>query len=526
MKESIPPILRPEAVVPVPLSALAQAFALPVAADSAHSFSQVELTGISMNTADLRPGDLFVAMPGLKTHGARFVAKALEIGAVAIVTDAAGAAEIASELGSVSAPVLLLEQPRRHLGNLAAFVYGNVAGNLPVIYGTTGTNGKTSTSYLLEALLRQCGEITGLTSTAERHIAGEIIVSRLTTPESTEMQALIARMREKGVTSVAIEVSAQALSQLRVDGIHFDVVGFTNLSHDHFDDYPNFETYLAAKVALFTPERANRGVVCLDSDFGAAFVAASKIPVTTISSHPEVTADWQVRITEQSTSKTGFILTGPHGVEISSSVPLIGTHMAANGALAIVMAIEAGIDWRLIRERVADGIAAYLPGRTEPVNSTEPGAKAGPAVFVDFGHSPDAFLHTLRSLRAVTPGRLIMVFGADGDRDASKRPDMARIAAENADVVIITDHHPRFENPVTIRRTLFESAAAAVPERELYEVSPPEQAIRKALSLASPGDSILWAGPGHQDYRDIQGKRTVYSAREQAREALRESGWA
>ncbi|MEN9715483.1 MAG: hypothetical protein RJA35_950 [Actinomycetota bacterium] len=521
MKESIPPILRPDNVVPVALAALAARFEL-----GGDAPGSVLLTGISMNTADLRPGDLFVAMPGLKTHGAKFIEKALAAGAAAVVTDAAGRAEIVAQLGQIQVPILLLEQPRKHLGNLAAFVYGNVDGNLPVIYGTTGTNGKTSTSYLLEALLRQCGEVTGLTSTAERHIAGEVIVSRLTTPESTEMQALIGRMREKGVTSIAIEVSAQALSQLRVDGIRFDVVGFTNLSHDHFDDYPNFETYLAAKVALFTPERANKGVVSLDSDFGSQFLAESKIPAVTISSRPEVAADWQVTVTEQTTTKTGFTLSGPDGVRIESSVPLIGTHMAANGGLAIVMAIQAGIDWRLIQERVRDGIAAYLPGRTEPVNQPFADDKAGPAVFVDFGHSPDAFLHTLRSLRAVTKGRLFMVFGADGDRDASKRPDMARIAAENADVVIITDHHPRFENPVTIRRVLFDSAKAAVPERELYEVSPPEQAIRKAVQLAKPGDSILWAGPGHQDYRDIQGKRTVYSAREQARQALKEAGWA
>ena len=521
MKESIPPILRPDRVQPVALADVAAKFGL--AGDPAGA---VALTGISMNTADLRPGDLFVAMPGLKTHGARFTAKALGAGAVAVVTDAAGRAEIQAELGAISVPILLLEEPRKHLGNLAAYVYGNVAGNLPTIYGTTGTNGKTSTSYLLEALLRQCGEVTGLTSTAERHIAGEVIVSRLTTPESTEMQALIGRMREKGVSSIAIEVSAQALSQLRVDGIHFDVVGFTNLSHDHFDDYPDFATYLKAKVALFTPERATRGVVSLDSEFGAEFVAASSIPVATISSDPAKPADWQVRVTEQTTTKTAFVLSGPNGVEIASSVPLIGTHMAANGGLAIVMAIEAGLDWRLIQDRVKDGIAAYLPGRTEPINAADAGDKAGPSVFVDFGHSPDAFLHTLRSLRAVTTGRLFMVFGADGDRDASKRPDMARIAAENADVVIITDHHPRFENPVTIRRVLVDSALAAVPEREVYEVSPPEQAIRKAVSLAVPGDSILWAGPGHQDYRDIQGKRTVYSAREQARQALQEQGWA
>jgi UDP-N-acetylmuramoyl-L-alanyl-D-glutamate--2,6-diaminopimelate ligase len=208
VKESIPPILRPEAVEPVELSNFAQHFEL----DVVGSVGDIRLTGISMNTGDLRPGDLFVAMPGKKTHGATFVAKAIELGAVAIVTDQAGL----DLLGSCTLPVLLLENPRAHLGDLAAFVYGNVPGNLPNLFATTGTNGKTSTSYLLEGILRQLGEVTGLTSTAERHIAGEIIVSRLTTPESPEMQALIARMREKGVTAVAVEVSAQALSQLRV----------------------------------------------------------------------------------------------------------------------------------------------------------------------------------------------------------------------------------------------------------------------------------------------------------------------
>ena len=515
MKESIPPILRPERVEPVALAGFAKHFGLGLQSDSS-----VALTGISMNTNDLRPGDLFVAMPGVKTHGALFIQKALDAGAVAVVTDEAGRAKILELKPDFDLPILLLEEPRKHLGELAAFVYGNVAGNLPKLFATTGTNGKTSTTYLLEGILRQIGEVTGLTSTAERHLAGEVIVSRLTTPESTEMQALIARMRERMVTSVAIEVSAQALSQLRVDGIHFDVVGFTNLSHDHFDDYPNFETYLAAKAELFTPERAALGVVSLDSRFGQDFVAASKIPVVTISSNPSVKADWNVLVTEQANSHTSFVLTGPNGEKVSSSVPLIGVHMAANGGLAIVMAILAGFDWRLIAERIRDGIDAYLPGRTELVSGA-----TGPSVYVDFGHSPDAFLHTLTSLRAVTKGRLFMVFGADGDRDASKRPDMARIAAENSDVLIITDHHPRFENPVTIRQVLVESARAAVPNLELYEVSPPEQAIIKAVSLAKPGDAILWAGPGHQDYRDIQGKRTPYSARELARQALRESGW-
>ena len=513
MKEQIPPILRPEHVVPVSLVDFARHFNLPVVGD----VENVILTGISMNTGDLRPGDLFVAMPGKKTHGANFIAKALEHGAVAVVTDSAGQ-EI---LSALEIPVLILENPRAHLGDLAAFVYGNVPGNMPKLFATTGTNGKTSTSYLLEGILRQLGEVTGLTSTAERHIAGEIIVSRLTTPESPEMQALIARMREKGVTSVAVEVSAQALSQLRVDGLFFDVVGFTNLSHDHLDDYKDMQEYLEAKLPLFTKKRAKRGVVCLDTKYGLDFVKNSEIPVVTITSELGVNADWHVAITAETPKYTSFVLAGPDGVTIRSRVPLLGAHMAANAGLAIVMLIEAGFKADDIAKAIENGIDAYLPGRTERVTG-----ETGPDVYVDFGHGPDAFLNTLAAVRKVTDGKVIMVFGADGDRDASKRPAMAQVAAEGCDVLVITDHHPRFEDPASIRKTLVDAAKQARPELEIFEVSPPEAAIRKAVSLAEPGDAILWAGPGHQDYRDIRGVRTPYSARKEARDALKEFGWS
>lgn len=513
MKEQIPPILRPDSVAPVALDKFAARFDLPIIGDAAG----IQITGISMNTADLRAGDIFVAMPGKKTHGAQFVSKAIELGAVAVVTDAAGQ----QQLGEVSIPVLKLENPRAQLGDLAAFVYGNVPGNMPKLFATTGTNGKTSTSYLLEAILRQLGETTGLTSTAERHIAGEVIVSRLTTPESPEMQALIARMREKGVTSVAIEVSAQALTQLRVDGLFFDVVGFTNLSHDHLDDYRDMQEYLAAKLPLFTKKRAGRGVVCLDTKYGLDFVKNSEIPVVTITSELGVNADWHVAITAETPKYTSFVLAGPNGVNIRSRVPLLGAHMAANAGLAIVMLIEAGFEAEKISKAVENGIDAYLPGRTELVTGA-----TGPDVYVDFGHSPDAFLNTLQAVRNVTDGKVIMVFGADGDRDATKRPAMAQVAAEGCDILVVTDHHPRFEDPASIRKTLVDAARAARPDLEIHEVSPPEAAIRKAISLAVPGDAILWAGPGHQDYRDIRGVRTPYSARHEAREALKEHGWS
>ena len=543
MKEQIPPILRPERVKPVKLADLANHFALKnstLFAPAATTLNDVQLTGISMNTNDLRAGDLFVAMPGLKTHGARFAAKAIEKGAVAIVTDAAGELELSSLSGSAQTgydksaglpfadalaeiPVLILENPRTRLGDLAAFVYGNFGEGMPKLFGTTGTNGKTSTTYLLEGILRQMGEVTGLTSTAERHIAGEVIVSRLTTPESTEMQALIARMREREVSAIAIEVSAQALSQLRVDGLLFDVVGFTNLSHDHLDDYPDLPTYLEAKAELFTPKRARRGVVCIDSEFGVQLAQQSKIAVTTIASHPSrvAEADYSVAVLEETPKHTSFEFFNTDGTRLTSSVPLLGAHMVANAGLAIAMLLEAGFEFDRIAKAIAGGIDAYLPGRTERVSGD-----TGPDVYVDFGHSPDAFLNTLAAVRKVTKGKLIFVFGADGDRDPSKRPAMAQVGAEGCDVLVITDHHPRFEDPASIRAALVAAARAARPEMPIFEVSPPEAAIRKAVELAGEDDAILWCGPGHQDYRDIQGVRTPYSARHEAREALKERGWS
>lgn len=511
-KQSIPPILRPDHVAPVELQAFADHFALELKGDG----SKVLLTGISMNTADLRPGDLFVAMPGVKTHGANFISKAIEQGAVAVVTDSQGL----QLLQDCDLPTLALENPRTHLGDLAAYVYGNTAGKMPILFGTTGTNGKTSTTYLLEGILRQLRRVTGLTSTAERHIAGEVIVSRLTTPESTEMQALIARMREKGVTDVAIEVSAQALTQLRVDGLFFDVAGFTNLSHDHFDDYEGFEEYLKAKAKLFTKAKAKTAVVCLDTVYGKRIAELSEVPVTTVSMNPAEKADWLVRVLAEHPGKTEFELTGPNSEQLVSSVPILGAHMASNAGLAIVMAINAGYLFADIANAIAGGIDAYLPGRTELVSPA-----GAPAVYVDFGHSPDAFLNTLAAVRKVTTGRVLMLFGADGDRDASKRPEMARVAAAGCDLLVITDHHPRFENPASIRKTLVDSARQTRPDLEIHEVSPPEAAIRVAVSLVRPGDSILWAGPGHQDYRDIEGVRTPYSARAEARAALKEAGY-
>jgi len=518
---NLPPVLRPDAPPTHSVADLAARFASDVRGD----VEGATLTGLTLATADLRPGDVFVAVQGVNRHGAEFAQAAADKGAVAVVTDAAGAdAAAASGL-----PVLLVENPRALLGDLSAWVYSTGRDDdLPTLFGTTGTNGKTSVSHLLEGILGQLGVTTGLSSTAERHIAGQVVVSRLTTPEAYEMHALLALMRERGVEAVAVEVSAQALSRRRVDGIVFDVAGFTNLTHDHLDDYADMREYFEAKLPLFRADRSRRAVVCVDSAAGAEVVARSEVPTITVGTpalasdqDAAAAADWVVEILDERQVGTEFRLTARDGRTLTTLVPVIGRHMAANAGLAIVMILEGGYAWERLVDALDGGrIDAYLPGRTELVSG-----ETGPAVYVDFGHSPDAFEKTLAAVRRVTPGKVVMLFGADGDRDATKRHDMGRTGVEGSDILVITDHHPRHEDPDSIRATLVEGARRARPDAEIHEYSPPERAIIEAVALVGDGDAILWAGPGHQDYRDIRGVRTPYSARELARRALRDAGW-
>ncbi|MGT2425940.1 Mur ligase family protein [Amnibacterium kyonggiense] len=416
MSAPVPSPFVPESTAPVPLAELAERFGL------AGDPGDVAVTGISLGTGAVRPGHLFIALQGVRSHGADYAAQAVERGAVAVLTDPAHA-DLA-----IGVPVVAVAEPRLLLGDLAAAVYATREHH-PLLLGVTGTNGKTSTSHFLAGLLDLLEVPNGLSSTAERRVGSERRVAGLTTPEATELHALIARMVETGVEAAAIEVSAQGLSRHRLDGIVFDVAGFTNLSHDHLDDYADMEEYYAAKAVLFQPERSRRAVVSLDTAWGGRVVADAGVPTTTIVLAGGGTADWTVTVTEETQAHTAFVLEGPEGRRLETRIPVLGAHMAANAGLAIVMLLEAGYGFDRVRAVLEGprGMDATLPGRTELVSG--PGA---PAVYVDFGHSPHAFQETLAAVRAVTPGKVVMLFGADGDRDTTKRPDMARAAVRGA----------------------------------------------------------------------------------------------
>ncbi|UOQ58349.1 UDP-N-acetylmuramoyl-L-alanyl-D-glutamate--2,6-diaminopimelate ligase [Leucobacter allii] len=507
--------IRPKHPVPVPLAALAERFGL-AAPDGAASAASA--TGVSLDSRDVRRGDLYVGMPGARRHGADFAAQAAERGAVAILTDAAGA-ELVREAGATLPVLVSAEHPRRLLGELSATVYGTADFDAKIL-GITGTNGKTSVVYLIAELLRAAGLTPGLSSTAERRVGDEVIPANLTSPEASELHGLLARMAEEHVEGVAIEVSAQAVVRHRLDGVHFDVVAFNNFSQDHLDEFGDLESYFAAKAALFTPERAARGVVVVDSPYGQRIARESRIPVTTLATEYGQEADWYLAVTRQSLDGVSFVLQGPEGAMFRGSVPVFGRFMAENAALALIMLHEAGIPIARVEAGLEGGrIPVFIPGRLEEMTT----GGAGPRFFVDYGHTPGAFEAMLDALGEVAPGRIIFLFGADGDRDTSKREEMGRIAAAGADTVIVCDYHPRSEPPEAIRAQLLAGARSA-NRATVIEEGDPRAAVRLAISMAGPDDVILYAGPGHEDHQEVAGQFLPYSARDEVRGALREAG--
>ncbi len=484
--------LRPHSVVPRSLDAAAAVVGLRTPPTR---WAGVQLTGITHDSREVRPGDLYAALPGASDHGARFADAAADAGAAAILTDADG--ELQARQSGL--PVLVVPRPRAVLGKLAAWVYGEPAGDLLLI-GVTGTNGKTTTAHLAEAGLRAAGHQTGLVGTVETRIGDAATASVRTTPESTDLHALLAVMRERGVTAAVMEVSSHALAFGRVDGVLYDVAAFTNLSQDHLDFHRDMEDYFAAKRALFTPQRARHGVVNIDDDYGRRLAAESEIPVVTISASGRREADWSGTDAVLRAGEGALTAIGPGGVSVPIQVGMPGRYNLENALLAVVALATAGIPV----EQAAAGVGACpgVPGRMERIDTGQPFLAV-----VDYAHTPDAIATALATLREVTKGRLIAVLGCGGDRDRAKRPLMGEVGARGADVLVITDDNPRSEDPGAIRAAALAGAnSVPEPERaEVAEVGDRSAAIAYAVRLAGPRDTVVILGKGHEPGQEIRG---------------------
>lgn len=510
---SPPPGPRPERPRQTELSVIARHLGVDADADATPAGAwSVLVSGLSLDSRRVLPGDLYAALPGARTHGAAHAAAAVEAGAVAVLTDPAGAESLGGP-EPFGVPVLVVPDPRAVLGGLAALVHGRPAEALTLI-GVTGTQGKTTTTRLWEAALERVGTPVAVIGTVGTRIAGAEVRTALTTPEAPDLHALLAVMRERGVRACAMEVSSHALVLGRVDGVRFDVAVFLNLGRDHLDFHRDVEDYFEAKAELFTPERARTALVNVDDEYGRRLRDTVRIPVRTFSVAGDG-ADWCAEQVVVGAQGTDFVVRAPDGSRFPARVPLVGEYNVANALAAVAAAGEAGLD--PVRVAAALGEVTPIAGRLERIEND-----LGVLALVDYAHKPDAVTAALGAVRPLTAGRVLMVLGAGGDRDPGKRPLMGAAAARDADVLVVTDDNPRSEDPAAIRAAVLAGARQIDPGRraELVEIADRREAIRHAVGRADRGDVVLVAGKGHETGQEIGGVVHPFDDRDELRSAL------
>ncbi len=471
----------------------------------------VLITGITHDSRAVAQGDLYAALPGFNTHGAEFIPSARDAGAVAILTDSAGR----DRAVAAGLPVLVADDPRSIVGALAAEIYGHPSRSMLVV-GITGTNGKTTTSYLLDAAFRSAGLKTGVIGTVGTRIGDEVIPTSRTTPEATDVHALLAVMHERGVNAVSMEVSSHALRLGRVDGVTFAAVGFTNLTEDHLDFHDGMDDYFDAKATLFSSTRARHAAICVEDPWGELLVEraqAAGLDVTTFAL--EATADWSVEGVTSLPGGSQVEAIGPASDRVSFVVHLPGSFNATNALGALALATLTGVQ----PEVAARGISACggVPGRMERVRDPDPGR--GLVVFVDYAHTPDAVERAIIAAREGVTGRIVVVLGAGGDRDRAKRPHMGLAAARLADVVIVTDDNPRSEPAAEIRAAVLHGTIG-VESIDVFDIADRRAAIEHAVASAHHGDVVLVLGKGHEQGQDVHGVITPFDDRVVVAEVL------
>lgn len=458
------------------------------------------VSGITHDSREVVPGDLFAALPGARWHGAQFAAGVIAAGAAGILTDPAGAEQI----GACAVPVLVVDDPRAALGAVSAVVYG---GSLPLLVGVTGTNGKTTTTHCVQAVLEAASRPTAVIGTLGLRFGGLSSYSGRTTPEAPEVHAALAALAEAGAHAVAMEVSSHALSLGRVDGIRFDVAVFLNLTQDHLDFHHTMEHYFEAKADLFTARRARFAVINIDDEWGRRLCERCEVPFETYSTTGA--ADWTAAEVEATADgRTRFTAVGPRGPHrVTLSMP--GDFNVANALAALAVAEHLGVD-------LATGLTGLatvaVPGRLEYIANPR-----GIAAYADYAHTPDAVERVLRVARGATAGRVITVMGCGGDRDPLKRPLMGRIAALASDRLIVTDDNPRTEPPADIRAQVL----SGIDDLDgVVEIGDRAAAIDAAVAMAQPGDCVLVLGKGHETGQEVHGVVHPFDDRDSLRRAL------
>ena len=469
----------------------------------------LEVKGISCNSKNVSEGFLFVAVKGVNADGFTFIPEAVEKGAGAVIfQDEKGGGSLGGLMQEYSQRVAFVKvrDTRKALAELSRDFYADPSSKIKIV-GITGTNGKTTVSYLIEAILKEAGYLPGVIGTVNYRFKDSLLPSLNTTPGPLELQSLLARMLKEGVTHVAMEVSSHALDQERVWGIRFQSAIFTNLTQDHLDYHLTVDNYFQAKVKLFSGlGKGGCAVINKDDEYGRRLINLTKAKKITYAI--ESVADIMAQEIKLDISHAEFTLVA-QGSGIKYRTALIGRHNVYNILAAVSWGISAGIEAGVIKAAIEK--FSLVPGRLERIHPAE-----GFAVFVDYAHTEDALKNVIMTLREVSAGRIIVVFGCGGERDKTKRPKMGRVVSELADYALVTSDNPRSEDPLIIIKEIVKGV-----KKDNYSVIPErKEAIRKALSLAQPGDMVLVAGKGHEDYQVLKAGKIHFDDREVVKECL------
>lgn len=466
--------------------------------------SNLEVRGITHDHRKIEPGFIFAAIPGFKRHGIEFASDALALGAVAVLTDTVG-----QKMAAKDVEIILSEDVRHDMAILAKHIYLDAQSNLMSV-GVTGTNGKTTTTNLISGGLTALEQNPLLIGTIGITLGEESISSSRTTPEATDLHSILLAAHQKGARSLVMEVSSHALTLGRVDGIKYDVSVFTGLTQDHLDFHADMNEYFAAKAKLFTSERSEVAVICIDDAWGVELASICKIPFVTYAvSNPN--ADWQAKeINVLADGKTQFTAVYK-GIEVKLILSIPGDFNIANSLAAIAVAEVLKMDLHKFASALSE---IKVPGRLERVESGQDFV-----ALVDYAHTPDAVARAIQVARTCATGKVISVLGCGGDRDPHKRVPMGENAGLFSDLVVVTDDNPRSENPSEIRAEVLRGVAKTTTE--VVEIANRLEAIHFAVKSANPGDCVIVLGKGHESGQEVQGVVSPFDDRIVLAEAIR-----